>query len=202
MHCSHHSAVCWTWLRATLSSSLAIIILIFSLHACWFLFQKPIIKLSNQNPWRAMLCFQRPQVLPPWKLHLSFWKTWPGQSFLYSSCDIAGVHELFDGPSCSLALPSREVTVSLSLPLGWAPVSQPPLPPPPLPGSWNQRLETSGKLWHQAVWSATTDGPLLNHDSIAVSFLHKLPSESKGKAILTSDLHSHPRVESSFGLFQ
>lgn len=114
-------------------------------HACLAVpFSKANNKISYQGPLTChVILLGALQFLPPWKLHWSFCRP---------------CAELFDGPSCRLALHSREEPGSLSLSLAllhWVSLST----TPPLPGSWNRRLEASGKLWRLAVWSATNDSP-------------------------------------------
>lgn len=48
----------------------------------------PFSIANNKIKWsEPVICqvlpSEAPQFLPPWKLPLSFWKTWPGQSFPY-----------------------------------------------------------------------------------------------------------------------
>lgn len=81
MHYLHHSAVCSAKL---LFHHLWLLYFEFSVHMRGTSFSIANNKIKGPEPVIYQLLFRGlMKFLPPWKLHLSFWKTWPGQSVPY-----------------------------------------------------------------------------------------------------------------------
>ena len=118
---------------------------------------------------------------------------------LSSACTAGAMRSCLMGPVAAWFFPAEKGLSASHSP--WLHSSESASPPPPLPpGSWSWGLEVGG---HCSAWLFCL--PLMTAPAESglyrCTFPAKSPSEKKGKAILTSDLHSCPSVQCCFWLF-